>query len=584
MNSFLKSFLASLLALFLFSILVFFIAMGFVSGLAVREKEKTGEKAVLVVDLAVNFPEIRMDNSLAALAGGDRYDIPSLYDVVRMIRYAKTDSSVKGIYIKCGVNNNGFANSDEIRDAIVDFKRSGKFVFAYADVITQGGYYVGNAADKLYCNPTGGVDWRGYAIQLAFIKGLLQKLEIEPQIFYAGQFKSATEPFRETEMTEPNRLQMRELLDDLYAHFLVHTAASRKIDTGTLHKLANEQTVQFASDALRYGLVDGLKYDDEVKDEIKARLGVGKYEAINFISLGKYSMAVPFRQKGREKIAVIYAQGDIIDGKGDREVIGGDTYRALVRKARLDNDIKAIVVRINSGGGSSIASENIWRELSLARKEKPVVVSFGDVAASGGYYFAADADSIFATPNTITGSIGVFTIIPNMQKFFNNKLGITFDQVTTAPEADLYTVTKPLTPTQRRFIQSGVDSTYEEFKQRVADGRGMSMGYVDSIGQGRVWSGSRALQLGLVDRMGGLDAAIESAAKLAKVNDYKLVELPEPKNIFELLFGGYQENARRNMLREELGEEGIRTYSTLKRAKEMIGVKQARLPFEFTIE
>jgi protease-4 len=584
MNSFLKSFLACLLALFLFSILVLFVAMGFVSGLATREKEKTGAKAVLVVDLSVAYPEIRVDNSLGTLTGGDRYDIPSLYDVVRMIRYAKTDSSVKGIYIKCGVNNNGFANSDEIRNAILDFKKSGKFVFAYADVITQGGYYVANAADKLYCNPKGGVDWRGYALQLAFVKGLLQKLEIEPQIFYAGQFKSATEPFRETEMSEPNRVQMQELIDDLYAQFLLHTAAARNIDTATLHKLANEQTVQFASDALRHGLVDGLKYDDEVKDEIKARLGVGKYEAINFVSLGKYSMAVPFRQKGREKIAVIYAQGDIIDGKGEREVIGGDTYRALVRKARLDNDIKAIVVRINSGGGSALASENIWREISLARKEKPVVVSFGDVAASGGYYFAVDADSIFATPNTITGSIGVFTIIPNMQKFFNNKLGITFDQVTTGSEANLYTTTKPLTPTQRRFIQSGVDSTYEEFKQRVANGRGMSLSYVDSIGQGRVWSGGRALQLGLVDRMGGIDDAIECAARLAKVNDYKLVELPEPRSLIELLFGTYKEDARRSILQQEFGEEGLRTYTTIKRAKEIIGVRQARLPFDFTIE
>jgi protease IV len=584
MNSFLKSFLASLLALFLFTILLFFIAMGFVSGLAVRDKEETGAKAVLVVDLAVPYPEIRTENTLAALAGGEHYDIPSLYDVVRMIKHAKGDSAVKGIFIKCGNNMNGFANSDEIRNAIVDFKSSGKFVIAYADVITQGGYYVGNCADKLYCNPRGGVDWRGYAVQLAFLKGLLEKLEIEPQIFYAGQYKSATEPFRETKMTEPNRLQLKELLNDLYGYFLTHTANARKIDTATLHRLANEQKIQFASDALKYGLVDGLKYNDEVQDEIKARLNVGKYDKINFVSLGKYSLAAPFRKKGREKIAVIYAQGDIVDGKGDKDMIGGDTYRGLLRKARLDKDIKAIVVRINSGGGSSLASENIWREMSLAKQEKPVVVSFGDVAASGGYYFAADADSIFATPNTITGSIGVFSIIPNMQKFFNNKLGITFDEVSTSPEADLYTINKPLTPAQRQFIQNGVDSTYEEFKQRVANGRAMNMAYVDSIGQGRIWSGGRAVGLGLVDRMGGLDEAVACAARLAKVTDYSLVELPEPKNFFELLFGGYKENARQSILREELGEDGIRTYKTIRRVKAMVGVTQARIPFDMTFE
>ena len=437
MNSFLKSFLASLLALFIFAILVFFITLGFVSGLATRDKEKTGARAVLVVDLAVPYPEVSVENPFGVLAGGDQHDVPALYDVLRMIRYAKTDSAVKGIYIKCGGTANGFGNSDEIRNAILDFKSGGKFVIAYADVITQGGYYVGNCADKLYCNPKGGVDWSGYAAQLAFMKGLLQKLEIEPQIFYAGQFKSATEPFRETEMTDPNRLQLTELLNDLYGYFLTQTAATRQIDTATLHRLANEQRIQFASDALEHKLVDGLKYEDEVRDEIKAKLGVGKYAKINFVTLGKYAKAVDFKKKGKEKIAVIYAAGDIVDGKGEREVIGGDSYRALLRMARLDKDVKAIVVRVNSGGGSSLASENIWREMTLARKEKPVVVSFGNVAASGGYYFACDADSIFAMPNTITGSIGVFTIVPNMQKFFNNKLGITFDEVSTSPEANI---------------------------------------------------------------------------------------------------------------------------------------------------
>jgi protease-4 len=584
MNHFLKIFLASLLALIIFSVLALFMLIGFVSGLARPEKEKTGAKAVLVVDMAVTYPELSVSNPFAKLASGDSYDIPSLYDVVRMIRHAKSDSAIKGIYIKCGNNGNGFANSDEIRNAIIDFKSAGKFVYAYADVITQGGYLVGNCADKIYCNPQGGVDWRGYSVQLAFVKGLLDKLEIEPQIFYAGQYKSATEPFRATKMTDPNRVQLTELLHDLYAHFLVQTAEARKIDTATLHQLADNNSIQFASDAVKYGLIDGTKYDDEVKDELKSRLSLGKYDQINFVPLGKYARAVQFKQTGNEKIAVIYAQGDIINGKGDHEVIGGDTYRTLLRKERLDKDEKAIEVRVNSGGGSALASEIIWRELSLARQEKPVVVSFGDVAASGGYYMSCGADSIFATPNTITGSIGVFTMIPNMQKFFNNKLGITFDGVSTSPDADLYTAVKPLSPAQRRYIQLGVDSTYEHFKQRVADGRNMVVSYVDSIGQGRVWSGSRAIGLRLTDRMGGLEDAIACAARMAKVTDYRLLEYPEPKNIIDLLFGGYKDDARKSAIREELGEEGMKTYNTIKRVKAMVGVMQARMPYEMTIQ
>lgn len=584
MNSFLKIFLASLAALLVFTVVAFFITLGLLSGLATPQKEKTGARAVLMIDLAQTYKEVRVENPLAGLGGKEQYTTPALYDVIRLIRHAKTDSSVKGIYIKCNVNSNGFAAGDEIRNALLDFKSGGKFIYAYADVITQNAYHVANVADKVYCNPKGGIDWRGFSMQMVYLKGTLQKLEIEPQIFYAGKFKSATEPFREEKMTDANRLQSSVILNDLYGHFLQQTAASRKTDTGTLHQYANENSIQFAADALKYKLVDGLKYDDEVKDEIKDRLKVGKYEKINFITLGKYAMAVDYKQTGTDKIAVIYAHGDIVDGKGDQESIGGDTYRNLIRKARLDKAIKAIVIRINSGGGSAMASENIWREITVARQDKPVVVSFGDVAASGGYYLACNADSIFAQPNTITGSIGVFTLLPNMEGFFKNKLGMTFDGVKTSPDADALTVTKPLSPAQRQYLQNDIDTIYHSFKQRVSDGRKLSMEFVDSVGQGRIWSGSRALQLGLVDRIGGLDDAIASAARLARVSDYGLKEFPEPRNIFDIIFGDYQQNARQSAIREELGQEGMKTYNTLKRAKALVGVSQARLPFDFTIE
>ncbi len=584
MKSFLKIFLASLLALIVFSLIAFFMFMGIVSGLATPEKVKTGPNAVLLLDLSQQFQEIGVENPLGSIGNPDYYDVPALHDVVRMIRYARQDSAVKGIYIKCGVNLNGFGASEEIREALQEFKNGGKFVYAYADVISQSGYRVGNVAGKIYCNPKGGVDWKGYAFQLAFLKGTLQKLEIEPQIFYAGKFKSATEPFREEKMTDANRLQTTELMYELYNHFLVQTSEARKIDTATLHRYANENLIRSAYDALKYGLVDGLKYDDEVKDEIKNHLKLGKYDKINFVPMGKYAKAVDFKRSGKEKIAVIYAQGDIIDGKGERETIGSETYRNMIRKVRLDKDIKAIVLRINSGGGSSLASENIWRELTIAKADKPVVVSFGDVAASGGYYLSCNADSIFAEPNTITGSIGVFSLLPNMQKFFHNKLGITFDGVKTSPDADALSVAKPLTDMQKRYLQSDVDSIYHDFKSRVADGRKISIDYVDSIGQGRVWSGRRAVELKLVDRLGGLDRAIEAAARLAKVTDYRLREYPEPQNILNMIFGNYKQTARQDALRSELGEEGLKTYKTMKRVKDMVGVTQARMPFDIITE
>ncbi len=584
MNSFFKIFFASLLALLVFSLICFSTLMVILSSLASPQKEVVGTKAVLVLDLSMPFPEIAVDNPFASLGGQDQYDLPSVYDVVRLIGTAAKDSAIRGIYIKCENNNNGFGTSEDIRNALIAFKQSKKFIYAYGDVITQGGYYVSNVADKIYCNPKGGLDWRGYSMSLFFMKTALEKLEIEPQIFYAGKFKSATEPFRETKMTDANRIQTTEILNDLYGHFLSQTGTARKLDTALLHQYANENKLQTAEAAVQAGLIDGLKYDDEVKDEIRALLKIDKYEKLNMLPLGKFAKSVSYKKTGKDKISVIYAQGDIIDGKGQREMIGSESYVALVRNARLDKTIKAIVFRINSGGGSAMASENIWRELSLAREEKPVVISFGDVSASGGYYLSCNADSIFAQPNTITGSIGVFSILPNMQKFFNNKLGVTFDGVKTAPDADALSVSKPLTESQKKWLQNDVDSIYATFTNRVANGRRKNVTYIDSIGQGRIWSGARALQLGLIDRIGGLQEAIDCAARMAKLTDYRLREFPEPENFLDRIFGGYQKNARNAAIEEELGKDGIKVYQSLKKVRSMIGSTQTRLPFEFVIE
>ncbi|HTQ27369.1 MAG TPA: signal peptide peptidase SppA [Puia sp.] len=584
MRNFFKIFFASILALVVFTLIMGLIMVAWISGIASSQKAETGSRAVLVLDLGQQFRERMQENPLAELGADEQYDVPGVYDVLRLIRHAKQDTAVKGIYIKCNANPNGFASSEEIRDALLDFKKSGKFLFAYGDVITQKAYYVGNVADMIYCNPKGGVDWRGFAIQIPFIKGSLQKLEIEPQIFYAGKFKSATEPLREDKMSDADRLQTTELLNDLYNRLLIKTAETRNVDTGLLRKAVNEHLVQYASDAVKYKLVDGLKYDDELKNEIREKLKIGRFDRINFISISRYARAVNYKKTGKDKIAVIYAEGDIVGGRGDQQEIGGDTYRSLIRNARMDGDIKAIVLRINSGGGSSLVSENLWREISITRKEKPVVVSFGDVAASGAYYLSCNADSIFAEPNTITGSIGVFSVLFNMQQFFRNKLGVTFDGVKTAPDADELTITKPLTPMQKKYLQEELDSVYMDFKTRVADGRKKSIAFVDSIGQGRVWSGQRAIELGLVDRLGGLQDAIDCAARMARTTDYRLREYPEPKSIFDLLFGDYKKSMQIKTMKEELGTEGFKTYDAIRRVKAMIGSTQARMPFDVDIE
>ncbi|HEX4372633.1 MAG TPA: signal peptide peptidase SppA [Puia sp.] len=583
MRSFIKIFFATLVALVVFSLVGVLFISGIVGGLFSTKIPDVGAKAVLVVDLSESYQEQMQDNPLKSLSGNE-YNVPGVYDVVRIINFAKKDSSIKGIYIKCNGNGNGFATSEEIRNALADFKRSGKFIYAYGDVIPQKAYYVANIADKIYCNPKGGVDWKGFAIEEMFFKGLLEKLEIQPQIFYAGKFKSATEPFREEKMTDANRIQLTDLLNQFYNMLLYETATARQLDTTTLRSCVNEHLIQYANDALKYKLVDGLKYDDEVKDELKAKLFVERSQKINFITLEKYGAAVNFKKTGSDKIALIYAQGDIIDGKGDQDLIGSETYRKLIKNARLDKDIKAVVIRINSGGGSALASENIWREITITRKEKPVVISFGDVAASGGYYLSCNADSIFAQANTITGSIGVFTLLPNMQQFFKNKLGVTFDAVKTAPDADELSTSKPLTEMQKRYFQNSVDTIYKDFKTRVAEGRKRSVEYIDSIAQGRVWIGEEALHLGLVDRIGGLQDAIDCAARMAKVSDYRLREFPEPKGLLDALFGSYKRSVSVKAMKEELGDKEYKTFMAAKKVKSFIGIPQARLLFDFSIE
>ncbi len=584
MRSFLKIFLASFLALIVFVVISFFFIAGYVSSITSNPGEDIGSNAVLFLDLSENFSEKLTTDPLAGFSESV-YNTPGVYDVIRMIHYAKTDSAVKGIYIKANSNSNGLGTTEEIRNALREFKRSGKFIYAYGDVISLRAYYAANVADQIYCNPKGGVEWKGLTSIMGFLKGGLDKLEIQPEIFYAGKFKSATEPLRAEKMSDANRLQLTEILGGIFDHILDQTATSRVQDSALLRRCVDEQLVQTAEDAVRYKLVDGLKYNDQVLEDIAGKIKASSITSINFVPLGKYYEAVKSKINGNgtDRIALIYAEGDIVGGKNSQKEIGQDIYRYMIRKARLDKDIKAIVLRINSGGGSALVSENLWRELSLARISKPVVVSFGDVAASGGYYLSCNADSIYADPMTITGSIGVFSMFFNTQSFFKNKLGITFDGVHTSRQPDAMTLYQPLTNMQKKFLQNDVDSIYHDFTSRVAEGRHKSINYIDSIGQGRIWSGEKALQLGLVDRIGGVQDAVACAARMAKTTSYRLREYPEPESLFDLLINNYKQSLKAKSIQEDLGEEGVRWYQMMAEYRSQAGVPQARLPFVFRL-
>lgn len=585
MKSFFKYFFSAFLALIVFFGLLFIIFSGVVGMLMSSEKVTIPRNSVLVLDLSRSFNDRQMENPILDLTGRVEDKVPTLSRLIRMIHAAERDSAIRGIYVVARDNNNGFASSEEIRNALIDFKHSGKFIVAFGDYLDQKGYYVASVADQVYCHPKGMLDWRGFSVEYMFFKKTLDKLEIKPQIFYDGKFKSATEPFREEKMTDANRLQTNTWIGDIYGQFLSGVSQSRKVDTGELHRLANDFVLRDAEAATKNKLLDGGKYDDEVKAVIKSKLKLADEDKISFITPGSYlESGALSKTYNSNRIAVVYAEGEIVYGTGVEGQIGSDEYLALLRKIRYTKDIKSVVLRINSPGGSSLASEIIWREIELIKKSgKPVVVSMGDVAASGGYYIACNADSIFAQPNTITGSIGVFAMVPDFSSFMKNKLGVTFDGVKTATYADAMTVTRPLTPNEKAIIQKEVDIIYSDFKTRVAEGRKKDTTYIDSIAQGRVWTGQRALGLGLVDRMGSLEDAIACAARLAKISTYSLREYPEPVSPFDAIFRNMGKQYKADIIKEEIGEEEFKVLSQIKKIKQQAGEPLARMAFDFTI-
>lgn len=578
MKSFFKTFFASLLALIIFSVIGLFVLVGIATGLSKEEEKIVSPNSVLVIDIAEAFPEQAKSDAVTEILNKKKGKLPSLSELIALIHHAKTDSSIHGIFLKCQQNPNGYAATEEIRIALLDFKKSKKFVIAYGETITQKGYWIANVADQIYAHPQGGVEWSGFSYETMFLKGLLDKLEIQPQVFYAGKFKSATEPFRYTEMSPANKLQTSVWLNGVYNSFIQGAAQQRSLNADTLKYISDKGLVQNAKDALKYNLVDGLFYDDQVKKVIAQKLRISKSQDISFLNFNDYASSVAIRGSGSGKIAIIYADGDIVMGKSQNNSIASDDYRVLIQKLRNDKNIDAVVLRVNSPGGSALASDIIWRELDLLKKEKPLVVSMGNYAASGGYYIACNADSILADANTITGSIGVFSVIPNISNFMKNKLGITFDRVNTSTYADAPSATRALNATEQKFIQAGVDSIYNAFKLRVAQGRKKSIDYIDTIAQGRVWIGADAVKVGLVDKIGNLNDAVATAANMAHLKGYSIKFYPEPKSFIEDLIEGYEDKVKTKAIKEELGVESWQSFQYLKSVKQMMGQPQTRLP------
>ncbi|TXH20183.1 MAG: signal peptide peptidase SppA [Chitinophagaceae bacterium] len=583
MQQFFRTFLAALLALFFFFILSFFLILGIIGGATAKTSQPIPSNAVLVLDLSKTYMEQPKMELSQALLERDNKEIPSLYSVIQSIRKAKFDDKIKGIFIIANENTNGMASSQEIRNALLEFKSSNKFIIAHGDIMTQSAYSIANIAQKIYVSPEGSFEWKGFGVSYMFFKGLIDKMQIKPQIFYAGKFKSATEPFRVEKMTDENKLQTKSWLDDIYQLFIYQTAVARKLDSSALMAWANQGKVDEPKMAVELKLIDGVKYNDEVRNEISKSLQLKAAEKINFVAIDEYAGNASKVQKSQDKIALLYANGDIIDGKGETDQIGSQTYIELLRKAREDESVKAIVVRVNSGGGSALASDNIHREMSLAKAKKPLIVSFGDVAASGGYYMSCNADSIFAQPNTITGSIGVFGIVPDFSVFMKNKLGITTDEVSTGPLGNAMSVTKPMNEMEKKMIQKSIENIYSRFKKLVSEGRNKDTTYVESIAQGRVWSGVKAKEIGLVDALGGLNEAIQAAAKKAKLNNYELIEFPKKKSLIEQVLGLKLEPDANVAVRKTLGETQYYIYQQLKSVQEMSNIPQTKIPFEFRI-
>ena len=589
---FLKTFLAALLAVIAGSFLTGILWLLVLVGIAGSMDTPTvvAPNSILVIDLNEDITDTPNNNPFTQIDFSTmnvRTSL-SLYSALRAIDAAKDDDRIKGIYLR--PNGTGAVSAttlEELRAAVEEFKESGKFVVSYNETYSQFGYYLASVADKIYMQPEGGMMWQGLTFNLAFYKGLLDKLEIQPEIFRptACKYKSAVEPYFLTRMSDANRHQMSELAESMWATVTEAVSQSRGISVRRLNKLADELAINLPEDAVKYGFVDSLIYEDEM-NAIFAEYGVeadkkGEYE---FVTLGEYASQVAADTNfSADKIAVVYAEGQIVDGEGSGEEIYGNTLAETIKSVRLDDKVKAVVVRVNSPGGSALASDIIWREMELLKAEKPVVVSMGSYAASGGYYISAPADVIVADRLTLTGSIGVFGMFMNYGKLLDNKLGITFDGVNTNAYSDFGSAVRPINYVERNAIMRSVDKVYDRFTGLVSEGRNLPLNKVLDIAGGRVWSGVDAQNIGLADTCGGLKAAIAIAADKAELGDtFRVSEIVEEPEGFMAIFSSLNAQIRERELRNELGD----VYSQYRKVKEVLlknGV-QAYCPYQFIFE
>ncbi|MDR6564990.1 MULTISPECIES: signal peptide peptidase SppA [unclassified Arcicella] len=563
MLQFLKYVLATIVGLIVFSIVSLFIIIGIAAAVGSSKAETTlKDNSVLKLDLNHSIVENVSDdeNPFKDLGGAfmDNNESIGMVQIREALKRAAVDSHIKGIYLQAHYPQAGYAQLEEIRNALLDFKKSGKFIYSYGESFTEKGYYVTSVSDKIYLNPAGGMDFNGISAEVSFYKGALDKLDIKPVVFRVGEYKSAVEPYLRENMSDANKQQYSLLLNSINNHIFEQIAKSRNIDVATLKKVADELIAYKPKGALASKLVTDVGYYDEFEADFKKKLKKETEDKIDFVGLSKFlkaESAIPFNES-QNKIAVIVGEGAIIGAKADKGNIGSDDWVAELRKAREDKKVKAIVLRIDSPGGSSLASDVMWREVELTKKVKPVIASMADYAASGGYYMAMAADTIVAEPTTITGSIGIFAQFFNFENFLKNKLGITNDRVNTNAHSDFPTVTREMTDFEKDWFQRSVDAGYETFTSKAAKGRKMTIEKLKSLAGGHVWSGIEAKANGLVDVLGGLDDAIKIAAKKAKLKDgdYKAKFYPQPKSFFEEVFEKKEEEAQAKIMKAQFGE------------------------------
>ena len=587
MKNFLIYTLATITGIILASFLLFFIMIGSLSVMVASGNKPltVSNNSVLVLKAGVPVPDRTNQNPFASfdIINMTLTPTPGLNDILKNINKAEFDPKIKGIVIENGILPTGWATTEEIRNALIKFKKEcGKFVISYSEyVLEQEGYYLSTAADKIYINPPSMVDFKGLSGEVMFYKKALEKIGVEVQVTRHGKFKGAVEPYILDKLSDENREQIKEYVGSIWNHVVKMISAARGIPEAKLNLLADNLAGNIGQSALESGLVDGLLFRDELNDTLKALSGLKKDDKIHFVSMSKYTK-VPDTRKvpySRNKIAVIYASGTIVMGKGTDYNIGGNRYADLIREERLDTAVKAIVLRVNSPGGNAIASDIMWREIMLAAKVKPVVISMGNVAASGGYYISAPGTKIFSSPTTISGSIGVFGLIPNASVLLEKKLGINTETIKTNANSDFPSIYRPMNVYEKETMQASIEKIYGDFVSKVAEGRKMTKTLVDSIGQGRVWSGSSAMKIGLIDEMGGLNDAIKEAVTLAGIdfNSYSLRELPEAEDPYTMILNQLGGEIRMSLIKKELGET-FRFYNEIIEMRDLSGI-QARLPY-----